>query len=350
MKQVTLRPATATTPAPGPGLAARLRRPRVLAVLVVSVVALLLPQLLAGSDVAVYVTLLLSAIVVTGLSMLMGYAGQVSLGHAAFYLIGAYTAALSATHDIPTWLGLAAAPLTAAVIAALIGIPLLKLRGHQLAFATLAMQLILLNIVGQNEWAGGDIGLQGVPRLTVAGYEFASTSSYAYLALGALALVVLVARNVIASRPGRGLRALATSEVAAESAGVPVVAYKLAVFSLSAGFAGLAGGIYAFYTGYVAPGSFPVLLSFEFVVMAVIGGLGTIWGALVGAAAITLLLQQLNELGTAEGMPGYAPAVMSYAVYGVLLILVVLYLPRGLVPSAQGWWERRRAAKDGGGG
>ncbi|WP_419992634.1 branched-chain amino acid ABC transporter permease [Streptomyces boninensis] len=312
-------------------------------VLAAAALALLLPQVLSGSDIPVYVTVLLSGIVVTGLSMLMGYAGQISLGHAAFYLIGAYTAALLSTHGNPTWLGLAAAPLVAAGTAVLIGVPLLRLRGHQLAFATLAMQLILLNVVGQQEWTGGDIGLQGVPRLEVAGYEFASTTSYAYLALAALALVVLIARNVIASRPGRGLRALATSEVAAESAGVPVVAYKLTVFSLSAGFAGLAGGIYAFYTGYVAPGSFPVLLSFEFVVMAVIGGLGTIWGALVGAAAITLLLQELNELGTAEGMPASAPAVLSYAVYGVLLILVVLFLPRGLVPSAKDWWERRRS-------
>ncbi|WP_216725729.1 branched-chain amino acid ABC transporter permease [Streptomyces sp. CNQ-509] len=328
-----------------PDLARRLRRPRALAVLAVCVTALLLPQVLAGSDVPVYVTLLLSAIVVTGLSMLMGYAGQVSLGHAAFYLIGAYTAALIATHDQPTWLGLAAAPFASAVVAAVIGVPLLRLRGHQLAFATLAIQLILLNVVGQQEWTGGDIGLQGVPRLTLAGYEFATAASYAYLALAALAVAVVITRNVVASRPGRGLRALATSEVAAESAGVPVVTYKLAVFSLSAGFAGLAGGIYAFYTGYVAPGSFPVLLSFEFVVMAVIGGLGTIWGALAGATAITLLLQELNELGTAEGMPSSAPSVLSYAVYGLLLVLVVLFLPRGLVPSATAWWERRRARR-----
>lgn len=344
-------PAPARTPArlAAFGPAARLRRPRALAAVAVCAAALALPQVLPASDVPVLVTLLLSAIVVTGLSMLMGYAGQISLGHAAFYLIGAYTAALLATHGRPTWLGLAAAPLAAAVVAAVIGVPLLRLRGHQLAFATLAMQLILLNVVGQQEWTGGDIGLQGVPRLTVAGYEFTSATSYAYLTLAALALVVLVTRNVVASRPGRGLRALATSEVAAESAGVPVVAYKLAVFSLSAGFAGLAGGIYAFYTGYLAPGSFPVLLSFEFVVMAVIGGLGTVWGALAGATVITLLLQEVNELGTAEGMPGSAPAVLSYAAYGLLLVLVVLYLPRGLVPSATAWWERRRARRRSGG-
>jgi branched-chain amino acid transport system permease protein len=323
------------------------RRPAfgTLAAAAVAVLALLVPVLLPATQVSVYVLLLLSAIVVVGLSMLMGFAGQVSLGQAAFTMIGGYTAALTATHGLPTWLGLLLAPVVAAACAALVGVPLLRLRGHQLAFATLAIQLILLSLVGRQEWTGGDIGLQGVPRLQIAGYEFAGEISYAYLALGALGLVVLITRHIVTSRPGRGLRALATSEVAAASSGVPVAVYKQTVFSLSAGFAGLAGGIYAYYIGYVAPGSFPVLLSFEYVVMVVVGGAGTIWGALAGATAITLLLQLLNDIGTREGMPASAPTVLSYAVYGLLLIAVVLFLPKGLVPSATAWWDRRRTSK-----
>ncbi|WP_396448578.1 branched-chain amino acid ABC transporter permease [Actinomadura sp.] len=331
-----------------PAAAAAVRRrpaPGALIAAAVAAAALLAPVLLPETQVSVYVLLLLAAIVVVGLSMLMGFAGQVSLGQAAFTMIGGYTAALSATHGVPTWLGLLLAPVVAAGCAALVGGPLLRLRGHQLAFATLAVQLILLSLVGRQDWTGGDIGLQGVPRLQVAGYEFAGEISYAYLALGALGLVVLVTRHIVASRPGRGLRALATSEVAAASSGVPVAAYKQAVFALSAGFAGLAGGIYAFYIGYVAPGSFPVLLSFEYVVMVVVGGAGTIWGALAGATAITLLLQLLNDIGTREGMPASAPTVLSYAVYGLLLIAVVLFLPKGLVPSATAWWDRRRASQ-----
>ncbi|MER7547039.1 branched-chain amino acid ABC transporter permease [Spirillospora sp. NPDC127506] len=331
-----------------PAAAAAVRRrpaPGALIAAAVAAAALLAPVLLPETQVSVYVLLLLAAIVVVGLSMLMGFAGQVSLGQAAFTMIGGYTAALSATHGVPTWLGLLLAPVVAAGCAALVGGPLLRLRGHQLAFATLAVQLILLSLVGRQDWTGGDIGLQGVPRLQVAGYEFAGEISYAYLALAALGLVVLVTRNIVASRPGRGLRALATSEVAAASSGVPVAVYKQAVFSLSAAFAGLAGGVYAFYIGYVAPGSFPVLLSFEYVVMVVVGGAGTIWGALAGATAITLLLQLLNDIGTREGMPASAPAVLSYAVYGLLLIAVVLFLPKGLVPSATAWWDRRTASK-----
>ncbi|HEY9521669.1 MAG TPA: branched-chain amino acid ABC transporter permease, partial [Thermopolyspora sp.] len=250
---------------------------------------------------------------------------------------------ITAVDGLPPLVGLLTAPIVAAAFAIVVGVPLLRLRGHHLAFATLATQLILLSLAGQLDFTGGDIGLQGIPLFSVGSIELHDARSYAYLTLAALALVMLVARNVIASRAGRGLRALATSEVAAESSGVPVGRYKLVVFTLSAAFAGLAGGIYAFYTGYVAPGSFPVLLSIEFVVMAVVGGLGTIWGAVVGAAVITLLLQLLNVIGTAPGMPSYAPSVLSYAVYAIVLIVVVLFFPRGLLGSIRAGARSRPA-------
>jgi len=153
-------------------------------------------------------------------------------------------------------------------------------------------------------------------------------------------LTMLVAHNLVRSRVGRGLRALATSETAAAASGVPVGAYRLLVFAVSAAFAGLAGGVYAFYLGYLAPGSFPVLLSVQYVVMAVVGGVGSIAGALLGAAAITLVVQLLSTLATQPGMPSYAPSVLSYAVYALLLIVVVLFVPDGLVPAA-----RRRLAR-----
>jgi branched-chain amino acid transport system permease protein len=156
-------------------------------------------------------------------------------------------------------------------------------------------------------------------------------------------VVLLISRNVVDSRAGRGLRAAAGSEIAAAAGGVPVGAYRLVVFALSAAFAGLAGGVYAFYLGYLAPGSFPLLLSIEFVVMAVVGGLGTIAGPVVGAAVITLLVQALSELGTQPGMPTYAPVVLSYAVYAVVLIAVVRYLPRGVVPAVGDLIDRGRA-------
>ncbi|MDY7086765.1 MAG: branched-chain amino acid ABC transporter permease [Actinomycetota bacterium] len=298
-------------------------------------VTLALPPLLPERHLATYVLLGLTATVTVGVSLLMGYAGQVPLGQAAFYAIGAYGAGLLAVHGFPSLLGLLVAPLIAAVAAVLLGAPLLRLRGHHLAFATLAVQLILLSLLSQGTWAGGAIGLQGIPRLSVAGFELREDVGYAYVAWGVLAVALLVSRNVVRSRSGRALRAAATSETAAAASGVPVGAYRLAVFALSAGFAGLAGGVYAFYLGYLSPGSFPVLLSIEFVVMAVVGGLGTLSGPLVGAIVIVLLVQALNTLGTQPGMPSYAPSVLSYAVYALLLVVAVRYLPGGLVPAAQ---------------
>jgi branched-chain amino acid transport system permease protein len=301
--------------------------------LLVAAATLALPAVLDDSALAVYILLGLAAMVTVGVSLLMGYAGQVSLGQGAFYAIGAYTAALLTLGGVPPLAGLIAAPLVAAASALVIGTPLLRLRGHHLAFATLAMQLILLSVAGQMEFTGGDIGLQAIPQFGIGSWEMSGAAAYAYLTWAGVALVMLVTYNVSTSRPGRALRALATSETAAASSGIPVGRYKLAVFALSAAFAGLAGGIYCFYTGYVAPGSFPVLISIQYIVMAVVGGLGTIWGAVVGATAITLLVQALNIVGALPGMPSYAPSVLSYAVYALVLILVVLFLPQGLLPA-----------------
>ncbi|TMR99770.1 branched-chain amino acid ABC transporter permease [Nonomuraea basaltis] len=316
---------------------------KLVAGLLAAAITLALPAVLDDSALAVYILLGLAAMVTVGVSLLMGYAGQVSLGQGAFYAIGAYTAALLALNGVPPLAGLIAAPLMAAIFALVIGTPLLRLRGHHLAFATLAMQLILLSLAGQLEITGGDIGLQAIPQFSAGSFEAGSAAAYAYMTWTGLALVMLVTHNVIASRPGRALRALATSETAAASSGIPVGRYKLVVFALSAAFAGLAGGIYCFYTGYVAPGSFPVLISIQYIVMAVVGGLGTIWGAVVGAGAITLLVQGLDGLANLPGMPSYAPSVLSYAVYALVLIVVVLFLPNGLLPAIAGRLSRKRS-------
>ncbi|BAL90904.1 putative ABC transporter permease protein [Actinoplanes missouriensis 431] len=316
---------------------------------VAAVAALVLPLLLPERHLATFVLLTLAAAVTVGVSLLMGYAGQVSLGQASFSAIGAYTAGLLAVHGVPPVPALLAAPIVAAVAAVLIGFPLLRLRGHHLAFATLAVQLILLSLLAQAEWAGGAIGLQGIPRFSVGDFSLREDIGYAYLALLVLGIALLVSRNVVSSRPGRGLRAAATSEIAAAASGVPVGGYRLVVFALSASFAGLAGGVYAFYLGYLAPGSFPVLLSIEYVVMAVVGGLGTLAGPVVGAVLIVVLVQVLNTLGTMPGMPDYAPSVLSYAVYALLLVGCVLFLPRGVVPALRAVADRGVARRTGAG-
>jgi len=233
----------------------------------------------------------------------------------------------------------------AAAVATVVGVPLLLLRGHHLAFATLAFHLISLSLISELSITGGDVGLQGIPRLSLAGFTLTSVRSYAYLSGAALLLVVLVARNILASRPGRALRALSSSEVAAASSGVAVGQYKLAVFALSAGFAGLAGGVYAFYVGYLAPGSFPVMLSIEYIVMAAVGGLGKVSGALTGSILVFLFAHALSRVGTLSGMPSTAPIILSYAVYAVLLISAVLFLPDGVLGRAVALRARTRAGQ-----
>ena len=132
----------------------------------------------------------------------------------------------------------------------------------------------------------------------------------------------------------------AAATIAAASSGIPVGRYKLAVFALSAGFAGLAGGIYAPYMGYLAPGSFPVVLSIEYLVMAAVGGLGTIAGAIVGSAVVLFLVHVLSRVATMSGMPDALPVILSYAVYAVLLVTAVLFLPRGIASGTALAWQR----------
>jgi branched-chain amino acid transport system permease protein len=165
---------------------------------------------------------------------------------------------------------------------------------------------------------------------------------FGYLAWGLAALALLFNQHLVASRPGRALRALATSEAAALAAGVAVGRYKLQVFALSGAYAGLAGGVYAFFVSYIAPGSFPLVLSIQFLIMATVGGLGSIWGSVVGAAVVFVMVQVLQALGTLPGMPLRAPAIFSYAVYGLVLVGIMLGLPQGVVPALQLARGRRR--------
>jgi branched-chain amino acid transport system permease protein len=316
--------------------------------LAVGVGSLLLPIALNDSQLTVYVFIGLATMVVAGLSLLMGFAGQVSLGQGAFYAIGAYTAALLAKLlGLPPLVALALATAGTAAVAVVVGLPLLRLRGHYLAFATLAFQLIVLSVIGEaRDLTGGDIGLPGVPTLSAGPLALEGqyrTFVFAYVVWALAALTLLVNRNLVRSRPGRALRALATSEPGALAAGVAVGRFKLQVFALSAAYAGLAGGVYAFFLSYIAPGSFPVLLSIQFLIMATVGGLGSISGSLVGATVITLLVQLLTSVGTLPGMPLHAPAIFSYAVYGLVLVLILLLLPQGLVPAVQARLGARRA-------
>jgi branched-chain amino acid transport system permease protein len=314
----------------------------------VAAATLAVPAFLNPPQTIVYVTIGLATMVVAGLSLLMGSAGQVSLGQGAFYGIGAYTAAILAVHGWPPLLALVVAPVATAVIAALLGVPLLRLEGHALAFGTLAVQLIMLSVLDEVPGlTGGAVGLSGLPNLTIGPLSFSSYRSYAYLVWVLAATVLVVNRNLVRSRPGRGLMAMASSPEAAAASGVTVVTYKLRVFVLSSVYAGLAGGVYAFFLGHIDPGAFPVILSIEYVIMAVVGGLGTVAGAFLGPCVIIVLSQVLTSVGTSPSLPPQLPSVLSDGVYALVLIAALRLLPAGVVGLLKRVLDRTGAARTG---
>ena len=279
-------------------------QPRTVLVVLVCVAACVAPLVLA--DLTFFMRMVLAAIVVTGLSLLMGYAGQASLGQGAFVAAGALTVAVGTTT-----LGAPAAGRAADArrwsrprFAALVGVPLLRLHGHYLAFGTLALLL---------DGAGGDGHLRRArrclrdqrhpaARVSATGSSSAScpTSTWRSAAWGwcwCSATGRCTAASGAASGPWPGARPQRSRP------GVPVNRSKVTIFALSAGYAGLAGGLSAFFTPYVSPDSFPAVESFTYVIMAVVGGLGTIWGGVVGAVVVSVLLQVLNTVSSQPGLP-----------------------------------------------
>ncbi|WP_349902412.1 branched-chain amino acid ABC transporter permease [Parafrigoribacterium humi] len=312
---------------------------------VVAIIAAILPLML--DDLTFYVQMVLAAVVVTGLSLLMGFSGQVSLGQGAFVAVGALTVALLTTKaGVPPLIALICAPIAAGLFAYVVGAPLLRLRGHYLAFGTLALLLIVQAVMGNITFFGGGIGISGIPPLGIGNLTVSGQLTYAYIALIALAVVLLISRNLVGSRFGRGIRALAGSESAASSSGVPILRSKLSVFAISGAFAGLAGGIGAFFIPYVSQDSFPPMQSFSYVIMAVIGGLGTLWGGVIGAVLVSVLLQVLNTLGSLPGLPPTAAPMLQYAGYGIVLICVLLFIPRGIQPTITDALARFRARRN----
>ncbi len=295
----------------------------------------------------------LSAMVAIGLSLLMGFAGQVSLGQGAFYALGAYAAGLLSVPKelfanglgLDPLLALAAAPLLTATVAAVVGVPLLRLRGHYLAFATLALHLILLSVIfGEERLTGGQTGLIGVPALEVGGRSI-NGNLHTAVVWALVVVCFVIAQNLVRSRAGRGLQAIATSEASAAAAGVDVASYKLRLFVLAAGFAGLAGGLYTYLLLYLSPDAFTLLISIEFVVMVAVGGLGSVSGAVLGAVVVTLLQYYLQKFGTRQellglDLPIQTPTVARIGVYGLIFVLVMLFFPRGLLPAFTGALRR----------
>jgi branched-chain amino acid transport system permease protein len=274
-------------------------------------------------DVLIFVAI--HSIIAIGLCLLLGFAGQISLGHAAFYGIGAYASGIITTKlGWSPWLGMGIGILIAMGVAYCVGMPSLRLRGHYLAMATLGFGVIVYIVF--NEFVsltGGPSGFGEIPRLSLFGMELDTTLKFYYLAWFLAIVALVISLNIVHSRVGRALRAIHGSELAAMSLGVDTTKYKVQIFVLSAAFGAVSGSLYAHYVTFVNPPVFDVFFSLKVLMIVVIGGTGSVWGAFAGAGLLTFLPEWLSFLHDFDVLA-----------YGLLLLVIVMFLPDGLIGLA----------------
>jgi branched-chain amino acid transport system permease protein len=270
--------------------------------------------------------ILVNAVVAIGLNLLSGYTNQLSFGHAGFLAIGAYTAALLTIHApaLPVVVALAAAGVVTAGVGLAFGVPCLRLSGLYLAMATLAFGFVIAEVIlNLDALTHGADGLR-VPAARLGAWPLATDTARYYLVAAVAALLVAAALNLARTRTGRALLAIRESEMAAQASGVPVARYKTIAFGVSAFYTGVAGGLFAFVVGFLSPDAFDVFLSVDFVVMIIVGGLGSVPGSIVGAAVVTVLHDSL------AAFQGYRPLI-----FGAILVACMLFMPGGITSAAR---------------
>jgi branched-chain amino acid transport system permease protein len=305
--------------------------PRLRGLLVLAAIVAALPLFLSNNfhyDVAVMIGF--NAIVCVGLNLLIGYTGQISLGHAGFFALGAYASAvLTGTYDWPPLLALAIGAAGVGGLALIVARPILKLKGHNLAMATLGMGLIISIVLNTEDWLTGGPDGMPVPSFTLLGWELSDERSW-YVVVGVLLLVtVWLALNLIDSPVGRALRAVHGSEVAAGVMGIDTTHYKVLIFVVSAVLASVIGSLYAHYSGFISPAEADFFHSIELVTMVVLGGMASTYGAVVGAAILTVAPQLLTFFHDYEML-----------VFGAVLMSMMIFMRRGLVPSIAEFFRR----------
>jgi len=261
-----------------------------------------------------------------GFTLFVGFTGQVSLGHAAFFGLGAYLSGmfnkpgLITENGFPFLISILLSTVIVSIIGLIVGLMVLRTKGHYLALASIAVAMIIYVIVKNADITGGPSGLIGIPQAKIFGYTFSEGYSFYYLALVFAIGSYIVLQRMISSRTGDALRAIANNELAAQSLGIPVFRYKVLSFTVSVFFAAVAGALFGHYDGYIDPEQMTITLSILFLTMAFIGGIGHMKGAIIGAVVLTFLEE-------------YAKGFGAYHVlaYGLLLVVVILYLPKGLI-------------------
>jgi branched-chain amino acid transport system permease protein len=294
---------------------------RALAVLLLLVGLALWPWVAPRYFVFLASVVLVNAIVAIGLNLLSGYTHQLSFGHAGFLAIGAYTAAVLTVHvpALPVVVTLGVAGLLTALVGLAFGVPCLRLGGLYLTMATLAFGLVITQVIlNLDTLTRGADGLR-VPTARLGTLALTTDAARYYLTAAVAVVLVAAAVNLVRTRTGRALLAIRESEIAAQASGVPVAAYKTLAFGLSAFYTGVAGGLFAFVIGFLSPDAFDVFLSVDFVVMIIVGGLGSVPGSIMGATVVTLLHDGL------AAFQNYRPLI-----FGAILIACMLFMPGGM--------------------
>jgi ABC-type branched-chain amino acid transport system, permease component len=300
---------------------------------VTALVVALLPLVMPNNYVFdIAVRILLAAVAAIGLNLLMGFAGQISIGHAAFVAIGAYGSGIAtARFGCPPLWAIVGSAAGAAAIGWLIAKPILRLQGHSLTMATLGLGLIVnIILVNEGAWTGGPDGMP-VPALVVGGFAFAKLLHWYALAGAVLLVSIALSLNLYGSPAGRALRGLHGSEVAARTMGVDVARFKVRVFVVSTVFAAVSGSLTAHYLGYISPSLAAFTHSIELATMVVLGGMASTYGAVLGAGVLTILPQLFG------GLSGY-----EMVFFGLVLMLTMIFLPKGLVPTIALKLQKRR--------
>lgn len=296
------------------------------AVILATVAALAWPLMAPKYLVFLGTLVAINAIVAIGLNLLSGYTNQLSFGHAGFLAIGAYVSALLTIHlpALPVPLTLLAAGLATGLVGLALGIPCLRLEGLYLAMATLAFGFVVIEaITNLDGLTRGNDGLR-VPVAHLGPWVLDTDASRYYLTIAVAVGMILAALNVTATRTGRAFLAIRTSEIAAQASGINAAAYKTMAFVLSAFYTGVAGGLFAFVVGFLSPDAFDVFLSVDFLVMIILGGLGSVFGSVAGAAVVTVLNDSL------AGFQAYRPLI-----FGAIMIACMLFMPGGLAALAR---------------
>lgn len=292
----------------------------------------------------------INIIVAIGLNLLVGYTGQISLGHAGFFAIGAYgTVVLMGKAGFPFLLALPVSALIAALLGFLLGLPALRLEGPYLSIATLGFGLTITQVIGRIDFFGGRQGLH-TPDLTIGPWHLDSDVDFYYLLIIITVILTLIARNLIKTKVGRAFIAIRDADIAAETMGVNLTYYKTLAFAVSAFYTGVAGGLYAFVLRFIEPEIFSLLMSIIFLAMVVVGGLGSIFGSIAGACLLSWLNLELRNILSIPYLGAWLETLsksyfsitgvsnIQFIVYGLIMVLIMLFEPLGIY----GFWIRTK--------